>query len=185
MTVTRATKIGIGVLAALSLLVSFSGQALSEQNGHVKGKVKLVDDGKARSKAGGIVVTIEGVTSDKAAPADKAPMVRQKNKQFDPFLTVVPKGSTVDFPNDDKIRHNVFSVSKAKRFDLGLYKSGVGVPHERVAEIAVGFVLAFVAALLVVKPFVAFIGRSGFTSFAIYRVVLGAAVVGAATLGWL
>lgn len=68
---------------------------------------------------------------------------------------------------------------------LGLYKSGAGVPHERIAEIGIGFVMAFLAALVVVKPFVAFIGRSGFTSFAIYRIVIGAAVLGAATMGWL
>jgi undecaprenyl-diphosphatase len=45
--------------------------------------------------------------------------------------------------------------------------------------------MAFLAALLVVKPFVAFIGRSGFTSFAIYRIVLGGALLGAATMSWL
>jgi undecaprenyl-diphosphatase len=68
---------------------------------------------------------------------------------------------------------------------LGLYKSGFGVSHERIAEIAIGFVMAFLAALVVVKPFVAFIGRSGFVSFAIYRIVAGAAVLGALTIGWL
>ena len=34
------------------------------------------------------------------------------------------KGTTIDFPNEDKIFHNVFSVSRPARFDLGLYKSG-------------------------------------------------------------
>lgn len=41
------------------------------------------------------------------------------------------------------------------------------------AEIAVGFVMAFLAALLVVKPFLAFIGRAGFAPFAWYRIVAG------------
>ena len=50
--------------------------------------------------------------------------IRQREKQFDPPLTVVVKGTTVDFPNEDKIFHNVFSVSRPARFDLGLYKSG-------------------------------------------------------------
>jgi hypothetical protein len=36
----------------------------------------------------------------------------------------VPAGSTVAFPNLDTIYHNVFSLSKSKPFDLGLYKSG-------------------------------------------------------------
>ena len=50
--------------------------------------------------------------------------IHQKNQTFRPDLVVVPKNSTVDFPNDDKIFHNVFSLSRAARFDLGLYKSG-------------------------------------------------------------
>src|SRR5690606_16203924 len=41
-----------------------------------------------------------------------------------PPLTIVVKGTTIDFPNEDKIFHNVFSVSRPARFDLGLYKSG-------------------------------------------------------------
>jgi hypothetical protein len=36
----------------------------------------------------------------------------------------VPVGSTVSFPNFDTIFHNVFSLSKSKPFDLGLYKNG-------------------------------------------------------------
>jgi hypothetical protein len=36
----------------------------------------------------------------------------------------VRKGGAVEFPNDDKIFHNVFSLSQASKFDLGLYKSG-------------------------------------------------------------
>ena len=51
--------------------------------------------------------------------------VHQKDQTFSPELTVVVKGETVDFPNDDKIFHNVFSLSEVAKFDLGLYKSGV------------------------------------------------------------
>lgn len=51
-------------------------------------------------------------------------VIHQKNQTFRPDLVVVAKNSTVDFPNDDKIFHNVFSLSRAARFDLGLYKSG-------------------------------------------------------------
>lgn len=50
--------------------------------------------------------------------------IHQKNQTFRPDLVVVAKNSTVEFPNDDKIFHNVFSLSRAARFDLGLYKSG-------------------------------------------------------------
>ena len=55
----------------------------------------------------------------------------------------------------------------------------------RAGEIAVGFVAAFVAALLVVRPFLRFVGRSGFAPFAWYRISVGAALGLAVVAGWL
>jgi len=43
-----------------------------------------------------------------------------------PHVLVVPVGSTVQFPNDDPIQHNLFSLSSANSFDLGLYRRGAG-----------------------------------------------------------
>jgi hypothetical protein len=43
-------------------------------------------------------------------------------KKFSPHVVAVPVGATVDFPNEDPIFHNVFSVSGSNRFDLELYK---------------------------------------------------------------
>jgi plastocyanin len=48
----------------------------------------------------------------------------QRNETFVPYVLAVTVGSTVDFPNDDPIYHNVFSLSKPKRFDLGRYPRG-------------------------------------------------------------
>jgi len=48
----------------------------------------------------------------------------QRNKHFEPGLLVVPVGSVVDFPNLDPWFHNVFSLYRGKRFDLGLYQAG-------------------------------------------------------------
>lgn len=50
---------------------------------------------------------------------------------------------------------------------------------QRIAEIGVGFVMAFIAAVIVVKPFLDFVTRVGFAPFAWYRIVLGAAILGA------
>ena len=48
----------------------------------------------------------------------------QKNRTFLPHLQIIPAGSVVDFPNEDPIFHNVFSLFEGKRFDLGLYEAG-------------------------------------------------------------
>ena len=56
---------------------------------------------------------------------------------------------------------------------------------ERAAEIAVGFVFAFFAALVVVRPFLAFVRRAGFMPFAWYRIAAGALILAALFAGWL
>jgi undecaprenyl-diphosphatase len=54
----------------------------------------------------------------------------------------------------------------------------------RSAEIAVGFVMAFLSSLLIIKPFLGFVRRAGFAPFAWYRIALGAALLAAMGAGW-
>lgn len=51
-------------------------------------------------------------------------VMSQKNKTFVPHVLAVPAGSTVRFPNQDLIFHNVFTLSRPNPFDLGLYRNG-------------------------------------------------------------
>jgi plastocyanin len=48
-------------------------------------------------------------------------VVSQKNIQFHPFLTIIPVGADVSFPNFDSTKHHVYSFSPAKRFELKLF----------------------------------------------------------------
>ena len=64
-----------------------------------------------------VVIYIDGHLPAKPLTAS----IEQKNRRFLPETLVVPVGSTVSFPNLDPIFHNVFSLSKAKSFDLGNY----------------------------------------------------------------
>ena len=48
-------------------------------------------------------------------------VVSQRNLQFRPFLTVVPVGADVSFPNLDPTQHHVYSFSAAKKFELKLF----------------------------------------------------------------
>jgi plastocyanin len=50
--------------------------------------------------------------------------MRQRKQTFVPHILAVRVGTAVDFPNDDPVYHNVFSLSKTKRFDLGRYAKG-------------------------------------------------------------
>ena len=51
-------------------------------------------------------------------------VIRQENEMFTPRVVAVPIGSTVEFPNGDPIYHNVFSLSRARTFNLGRYPQG-------------------------------------------------------------
>ena len=67
------------------------------------------------------IVYLDG--SFPSAPAAGRPVkIAQKNLQFSPGLLAIRRGTTVEFPNEDDLYHNVFSYSKAKRFDLGRYR---------------------------------------------------------------
>ncbi len=49
-------------------------------------------------------------------------IINQINTQFLPHILVVQKDTQVDFPDSDSIKHHVYSFSKAKTFELQLYK---------------------------------------------------------------
>ncbi len=57
-------------------------------------------------------------------PAPGRAVLDQKNETFVPYVLAVTVGSTVAFPNSDRVYHNVFSLSKPRRFDLGRYPKG-------------------------------------------------------------
>lgn len=52
------------------------------------------------------------------------PVLDQRNLRFSPQVLAVEVGTTVAFPNNDRVFHNVFSFRDGKRFDLGLYPIG-------------------------------------------------------------
>src|SRR4051794_29972743 len=55
----------------------------------------------------------------------------------------------------------------------------------RAVEIAIGFVMAFIASALVVRPFLAVVRRTGFVPFAWYRILAGVVLLAVLALGWL
>ena len=88
--------------------------------------VDLGTDGEADPLAferSHVAVYLEGGPGTSAAGLVKA-SIEQRDRRFVPDLAVIPAGSAVSFPNFDPIFHNVFSLSKAKNFDLGNYPKG-------------------------------------------------------------
>jgi plastocyanin len=74
-----------------------------------------------------VVVSVEDLEGPFLIPREPAVMkeMDQQGLRFVPHVLPILVGTTVEFPNSDPISHNVFSISEAKRFNLGLYGRGV------------------------------------------------------------
>ena len=93
--------------------------------GVVRGQVMLVARG-IRLTPGDVVISVDSLPPSVArssARTYKANMV-QDQQRFVPAVLPARIGTRVQFENKDRVYHNVFSVSRARRFDLGKYRPG-------------------------------------------------------------
>jgi len=88
-----------------------------------------VTDDKGRPLADAVVVAVPSDGSLRVATSPREGVVDQVDKEFTPKVTAVLVGASVKFPNNDNVRHQVYSFSPAKRFELPLY---AGVPAQPV-----------------------------------------------------
>lgn len=85
-----------------------------------------VKDNKALPVADAVVSLMPLDTPPKLTPPAEAFVVSQSGQEFEPFVTALVVGSRVAFPNRDTVRHQVYSLSKAKPFEIPLYGPGSG-----------------------------------------------------------
>jgi plastocyanin len=108
------------VAARAAMIVTMLVLPAGLRAGTVTGKVELVDKGgRKATDLSDVVVYVDGA---RVKPRPATATVVMKGKAFNPHVVVVPVGGTVQFPNEDPIFHNAFSVSGENRFDLALYK---------------------------------------------------------------
>ncbi len=84
----------------------------------------LVEDSKQQPVADAVVYVNEKSPSLKVNTV----VVDQKDKEFIPYVTVVKRGDAINFPNNDEIRHQVYSFSESKQFELPLYRGDPASP---------------------------------------------------------
>jgi len=107
----RAIVIALTALSALTAAIS------AVDGPDVRGSVRA--NGRPQPN------TVVWLEAPHAAPASAAKIVLdQRNLSFYPHVLAVRVGTTVDFPNNDRVFHNVFSFRDGKRFDLGMYPIG-------------------------------------------------------------
>jgi plastocyanin len=108
----------------LLLATEVGASDVTAKVGIIKGTITIA--GKPTADA---VVSVEGIAPEvikaqMSATKSKKAVLEQREMKFIPFVLPVLVGTTVDFPNNDKNWHNVYSKSEAKKFDLGLYAPG-------------------------------------------------------------
>jgi plastocyanin len=86
-----------------------------------------VTDQQGRPVADAVLVAVPVDGNMRSVPRAREGSVDQVDKEFSPRVTVVQLGASVSFPNHDDVRHQVYSFSPAKRFELPLY---AGVPAQ-------------------------------------------------------
>jgi plastocyanin len=94
--------------------------------GGLRGQLELLAGSGQSLSADEISHAVVYYVPDSGAIAAKPGRYRiyTHNKEFEPASLVIPLGSTISFPNQDEILHNVFSVTPRSSFDLGIYGEG-------------------------------------------------------------
>ncbi len=133
-------SIGLGVvLAVIGARVPLAGAA---RPGTIRGRVEVarraapMERMPSMADAVGAIRPPDTDTAESVVYLESAPLgafeqaepgratMDQRNETFVPHVLAITTGTRVDFPNDDRIYHNVFSLSKTARFDLGRYAVG-------------------------------------------------------------
>jgi len=99
------------------LFLYLPGQAMA---GKITGTVKV---NGLRSPADILVYLVKAPPVQEDLSKTKF-IMDQQNLTFNPHILPIPVGASVDFPNNDKVDHNIFSLSRTKKFNLGSYKPG-------------------------------------------------------------
>jgi undecaprenyl-diphosphatase len=147
--------------------------------------------------AGGVVMLL--VERFRPTPlvrdAERTPVVRALGIGLCQTLALVPgvsrSGATIiggllmrlDRPAAAEFSFFLAMPTMAGAFVHDLWEIRHELAFDRGAEIAVGFVTAFFSALVIVRPFLRFVSRSGFAPFAWYRILAGVALLGAMAAG--
>jgi plastocyanin len=114
-------------LVAMLLLAALLPGSLTAAT--VSGKVAFVSKRGQNPTAAETLVWLEPAGRMTPRKAASFQMVT-RGKALLPHVLAIPVGSTVEFPNDDPISHNLFSLSPGNAFDLGLYRKGAGKAYK-------------------------------------------------------
>src|SRR6195256_4074292 len=111
------------------LLATVLGLAFAAGPGHAQTAeiAATITDQQGHPVVDAVLVAVPVDGNIRSRERSRAGSIDQVDKEFLPRVTIVPVGGSVSFPNHDDVRHQVYSFSPAKRFELPLY---AGVPAQ-------------------------------------------------------
>jgi plastocyanin len=113
--------LAFALLCSLALAVSARAPTSTRVSGSVRVYERALFSGlRERDDRSGVVVYLTGFS---ARGASRPVTLGQRGERFESKVLPIVAGQRVEFPNFDRLYHNVFSVSPVKSFDLGQYKS--------------------------------------------------------------
>lgn len=110
------TRISVLALALAGLLASAASAA---STGSVRVEIKDPKGAPVSDAVASLTALANPITP---TPPAEPVVILQDKEDFEPYVTPLVVGSRVSFPNRDKVDHHVFSFSKAKSFDIPLYR---------------------------------------------------------------
>jgi plastocyanin len=144
---TKRSSVFIACVAALVSVLPSGTIVRGARNGAIAGRVELrrvaspaerrptVADVGTPAAALDVSDRLKSVVYLDSAPRGAFEQVEtpravmdQRGERFAPHVLAITTGTIVDFPNSDRIYHNVFSLSKTRQFDLGRYAAGHSKP---------------------------------------------------------
>lgn len=118
------------VLTALACCVALDAGAAAFE------AIVRAPDGKPVEDAALVLEPVAG----RIEPPKTSAKIEQRDREFVPYLTIVQKGTPIEFPNRDRIKHHVYSFSPAKIFEIKLYAGEPAKPvvFDQAGEVAIG-----------------------------------------------
>lgn len=119
-------------LAALALALAWAGGASAAE---LTARIRTPAGAPVEDAA----LVLEPVA--KAPPQSRGQAtIEQHDREFVPYLTIVQKGTSVEFPNRDPVKHHIYSFSPAKIFEIKLYagKPASPVVFDKTGEVVLG-----------------------------------------------
>jgi plastocyanin len=109
----------VGAIGAAFIIAAGDGSAAV-----VSGSIQFLTKRGQRPVLSETVVWLEPLSAKVQGDEPATSQMVTKGKMLLPHVMTVPVGSAVEFPNEDPISHNLFSLSPGNAFDLGLYRRG-------------------------------------------------------------